>query len=496
MESHAVRVFIIVIQHMQTILKIILISFLLGIVSAQTYAEDQPDINLMPYMWKVRNQGPTGTCYAFSAAYLADFLYGSKYRSSPLHVSAYDIALQYGVIDALSSDFDKKRFIPWTSYAPGMNGGQTFSALESIKDVGGFCLEDRFPDNSRSHLSYLYLLSLSIFKLFQQDVNYSQLINDLRDANTQAGQNAPLEKIFLGLIEGREQIKSENNRNKLVALLVTTCKQNYVRSTRGNTAYVCQRMAEGLVTTFKEVFNTQSSEVLIEAMKNVLLERNRSYNSFLESQDGTEYLSQDPHNKLGNINFSFNQLHTAQYLRPFIQGMEDIACSPRTPPPYGLSTSVSLINFIDRNPKEVDDIIDFINHKLAEGYPVAIGYHTLGLFQSAFRDLYEGVTKENDGHASVIVGRTYVDHQQYFTVLNSWGANWYPSQQVGGTAIDVLANANDKNVIAGRAGGLFAISEEDLRRRINSATTYTVDKSGNNSIPFLQKETQNTIASY
>ena len=153
------------------------------------FAQDNTckDVNLWPHMWKVRDQGNTGTCFAHAAAYAADYAFGKKFRpNDPWRVSAYDLAIRSGIIKPAQNGDNPMLFDPHIGrqyLVSGFRGGEVELALKAGLQ-GGFCDHKRLASDSNAIFTDLNTISSIIFNMFKPDIKWNDLLKNYREVKT------------------------------------------------------------------------------------------------------------------------------------------------------------------------------------------------------------------------------------------------------------------------------------------------------------------------
>lgn len=416
----------------------------------KAFAQYCSDINLMPYMQKVRDQGPTATCYAFSAAYLLDYFYGEKFRPDPLFFSAFDIAIQYGFSEVGTEKMAWERlFDPhWKrEQVSGLKGGDPAQALH-VSELKNYCLEKKFPDSLRSTMTTFYNLAeyISIYFGFRMP----DALQRARNPKSRIERQKSLELLRKGLSSAIANLEDPSKNAELEQKLIDRCVQKYIlQGSLQSRISGCTAVTKTLLIQFKRFFKEMDPKIVTNAIDSIVL-RVGSMESYLFSPpDASGFSWMKWTEAFRGLQFRWDMISSSIPTAALMAGMVDAMCAPRIVP------RKSLVQWVGQEDKRRRSKAEsFINKRLAEGWPVAVGYYVGGgLFHIK---TWDGDKNNTYQHASVIVGRKRFEGRCNYLLLNTHGPDWTPPP--GGAARKVISKGDPTRTL----GGLFFVDSKLL----------------------------------
>ena len=385
-------------MHSKIVLGLSTLLLIFATLSARVSAQSCSDINLVSEIGPVRDQGHTGTCYAFTAADLLSHKYRGQF---PLGFSPIAIAFWYGV----HSDIAAVAPFPISA---GLFGGSVDDSIEqsygewNSEDLTqnwkpGLCRYERLPSDSPGDLATdRFLSALDMMAGLFNRVT-ARVRTDRNYLNSSAGQTdiTQIQNYLNTSHAGREQVHAN------------WCNAN-LRSA-GFTAADCTNFARLIVQIVDDgVFATRTREHITK----VMYQFGRGIKRF--SNLTNRHLSSDSWGQLLNLPSSQRLMLFGEYVR--------LACGEYAKP------QPQYAEVVDRQwdfypsslhwPAVAQAYLDYF---LSHGVPVGIGYDANGL-------IIKDPTNANFLHASVVVGRKLIDGECNYLVKNSFGNSWLPSK--------------------------------------------------------------------
>jgi hypothetical protein len=460
---------------MNKLLNIYLITFLSSLfISFVTISNAQDntckDINLWPQMWKVRDQGLSGACFAHAAAYLVDYTFKSK--SKPVwRISASDLAVKTGAYayrkyGIQTFSFNIKDFKEDKYYGiPGMHGGNTILALETGLNTG-FCSYSKMPDDNLDNIAFLNAFASHILNYYYPQTNWPKMIEEYNQILDISQKQIALKSVvnavkttfstdFFNLVTDNNADIDKLYEHDIFKRIIANCKK--YMPVDESTSHKCSAVMLGLLKAYKEFFikaNDSEIEMILHLMFSSGFANFHMMNESNNSKTIQKYL--DTLNKYSSDNSypiiieNGNRFLRFPFLVDLISGMLDIRCHERLKPEkylyktgYIVRKKVSKNDHISLHHKihkaESKRMQRAIDDNLSLNRPVQISYKTEGIVipsQSTIQPI-----DINSDHASVLIGRKMINNKCHYLLLNSWGPNWIADSR----KIDNILHVKDKN---------------------------------------------------
>jgi hypothetical protein len=488
--------------------KIISLTFSCFLFITTTYAQDNTckDVNLWPQMWKVRDQGNTGTCYAHAAAYAVDYAFGKKFRpNDPWRVSAFDLAIRAGILLRIRSGLRPVQFDPSVgiaNYLPGIDGGSGKLAIHAGIE-GGFCDYKKLANDNPIKMTDIALLSNTLFNAFNPDKKWHEYSKYLRTAKTFAERQKlinSLADIYRPIIAAGH-LNTDTGVSTLVAEKLTNQCSNYLIKAgveQSSAQNKCNMIVIGSLNYYKFIFKDASEKELYEVMKLLLSRSNHNYLLFNSKETLTNKAIRDMLEKQysvtgSNINIISHKVDLFlqyPYYADLVSGMLETRCQQRLKP---ISTNLINKGFVRTlcKPTDIKDRCDeiykinnkyfakHIDSQLDISYPVVVDYKSSGILRS---DNVINTRQLNGDHSSTVIGRKFFNGKCHYLVLNTYGDTWQPNDKkyIG---VYGVKNGNTK------VGGMFYVESDKLVQHIDIVRFLKHRNSSNNSQPLTYSNT-------
>ena len=381
--------------------RLITYALLLAICFAQKSFADAAscsDINLINEIGPVRDQGNTGTCYAFTAAELL----GHHYRREfPLGFSPIAIAFWYSVHSELASAY------PFPLSA-GLQGGAVDDAI--LQNYGewnsedptqnwkpGLCRYEKLPSESPGDTpTDRFLKALDMMNGVFNRVTL-RVRTDRNYLSTTAGQSDLTQ--IQDYLNSSRSIREQRHYNWCL---------NNLRSS-GFTTTECATFSRLIVQIVDEgVFSAKTREhitkVMYEFGRGI-----RRFNNFTN-----QHLNSDSWGGLMNLPSSQRLMLFGEYVR--------LACGTYvSPQPHYSELLYNYSSYASGANNWSIKAQAYFDYFLRHGIPIGIAYDAGGL-------IIQSQPNVNMHHASVIIGRKVIDGECHYLVKNSFGNSWLPSK--------------------------------------------------------------------
>jgi hypothetical protein len=421
-------------------------------------------------MWKVRDQGLSGTCFAHSTAYVVDYTFKSK--SNPdWRISASDLAVKTGAYGYRkyglhTFSFDIKDFLEHKYYGiPGYNGNYAQWALETGLNTG-FCSYNKMPDDNLDNITFLYGFASHILNYYYPQTNWPKIVKEYNQIVDVSQKQLALKSVvnavkttfstdFFNLVTDNHADIDKLYEHDIFKRIVANCKKYMLVD--DSTNHKCSAAMLGLLKGYKDFFkNANDSE--IEMILHLMFSRGFanfhmmiSYNNRKTIQEHLDTLKKyASHNSYPIIIENGNRFLRFPFLVDLISGMLDIRCHERLKPEKYLYKigSILRINVSKDDPVSLHHKIHnaqskiiqrAIDDNLSLNRPVQISYKTEGIVEPS-RSTIQPIDINSD-HASVLIGRKMINNKCHYLLLNSWGPNWIANSR----KIDNILHVKDKN---------------------------------------------------